>query len=306
MSILTEIDRIKHKNNIQPINEYDYNTLKKATLTGTFNKRDNNKIMNMLLGNTINKNITKTIKGNITKIMHSHLHLLSNINIDKKKQIETDYIRIINKQTNRNHKLNKDDINKGKIVVRELINDTVQIKNIRYLLENLSMTDLEQYNVGLGSASTRTKTQKKLAQKYTVTVINAINTWIIFSDGSINNKVKNGGGFGGLLLNNAKRTLKKWHSTIGTEDAQMTEIAGINYALKILIKKAANSWNKNKQSDSRRKNKNKQSDSRRKRKRSFAIEDGTSSNKKAKLNNKLPRNRSPLGNQNRSNPIFDE
>ena len=59
---------------------------------------------------------------------------------------------------------------------------------MRGTLEKMTLPSLQHYNIGLGTASTRTNKQKELAKQYTKKIINESSDHIIFVDGSINAK----------------------------------------------------------------------------------------------------------------------
>ena len=100
------------------------------------------------------------------------------------------------------------------------------------MIEAYELTDLTMYNIGLGSASTRTKNQKIKAQEYTNKIMDSINGLMLLSDGSINHRVINGGGYGGLIANiKTGEVISTWSNNMNTNDAQFTELQGINYAL---------------------------------------------------------------------------
>ena len=119
-------------------------------------------------------------------------------------------------------------------MVREYDNQTWQInpKNIRNWLDSLMLPELEKYQIGLGSASTRTAAQKRRAIAYTNQIIAKIpcNAFIIFTDESVLNNAEKHGGCGGSLTINGKE-VDHFSKAIETNDAQVAELEGINEAL---------------------------------------------------------------------------
>ena len=139
-----------------------------------------------------------------------------------------------------------EDIHKGKIVARTK-NDEGELyyKNIRPILNQLSMPEMQHYEIGLGSATTRTLTQQKLANKHTKTIVEQAYDNVIFVDGSINSKDNPNhykfaqevfGGCGGILITkqeNEQRPHTYFREKINTNDPQLAELEGILKALQL-------------------------------------------------------------------------
>ena len=109
-----------------------------------------------------------------------------------------------------------EDIQKGKIVTR--VKDQhgrIYYMNIRHLLDNFTIPEMQHYEIGLGRATTRTNTQQAMANRYTKNIVEQAYDNIIFVDGSINSKDnphhnKYGqsgfGGCGGVLISKINET----------------------------------------------------------------------------------------------------
>lgn len=243
------INKQKSENNekiIDPINNKDIEALKNIIKQGNVINRNfegkeknlqNKHIMNILLGNTINDKIKNKIK--IQKILNSHLYLLSIM--ENKKINENDiihnYEEIINRKTNTKQLLNKTDLKKGNIIVREYKDEKIIFTNIRDLIESLSLEEMYIYNIGLGAASSRTEKQKQKAQKYTDETFKKIKDKgliSINSDASINNKIQKAGW--GLIVvdKEQEKIIKTKTGRIDTNDAQKAEMGGILNSLKTI------------------------------------------------------------------------
>ena len=104
----------------------------------------------------------------------------------------------------------------------------------------MEITGLEQYNIGLGAASTRTQKQKELAQIYTNRIFQRVQGEVILTDGSINQKEKKGGLGGVVFDNNTSETLETFAHPVDTDDAQEAELAGLLIATRIALKRDDN------------------------------------------------------------------
>ena len=70
------------------------------------------------------------------------------------------------------------DIKQGKLVVRLLHNNATLDTDVRKKIEQLTMPQMLQYDIGLSTASTRTAKQTQLARQYTDHVIkNSVETY---------------------------------------------------------------------------------------------------------------------------------
>eukprot|EP01083_Nonionella_stella_P229735 812806_1 len=114
----------------------------------------------------------------LKSILQSHFHLLCHMIRDGPAIAPNlgDYEYIFDGENHRASHLNKTDLREGHIVCRMVnpITNTIQIKNIRDLIESMSLPNIEKYNVGLGAATTRTMKQKRMAQLYTDKVLNRL------------------------------------------------------------------------------------------------------------------------------------
>ena len=202
-------------------------------------------IYSVMTGGKTNHKIPQHITNETNRMLTAHLLLLIQT---AKKNIPT---------TNDNFTEVKemhiytDDLEKGKIVARTKahIGAPIRYRNIRDTIDSLSIPQLIQYNVGMGSATSRTKNQKIVADMYTKRIIQAAYDFIIFTDGSIDTKndkrpkeiqkaSKEGhGGYGGVMINKQTDQIhKQYCDKINTNDPQLTELHAINTALKILPK----------------------------------------------------------------------
>ena len=118
-------------------------------------------------------------------MLRAHLALLINIHQNTSVR-RSQTVNVIDETLN--IQASADDLEEGKIVVRIMENDVVMYKNIRRMMENMSIPQLHKYQLGLGSATTRTAQQKRMAYRYTKTVIKHSEKHITFVDGSINMK----------------------------------------------------------------------------------------------------------------------
>ena len=179
----------------------------------------------------------------IAKTMTAHLHLLINIYTNNMKQTKN-WKKLPNGEI-----VAKKDLSQGKIVVRTLNKGEIHYTNIRNTIEKLETPQLLNYNIGIGTASTRTTKQKELAKQYTKTILDNAADNIILVDGSINTKdntkppkqqklEQSGfGGYGGIWINKRTKQIKGYFkNTINTNDAQKAEIQGIAAALQTIKK----------------------------------------------------------------------
>ena len=244
-SIITEITHYLNKYNAQQIIQNEpYQILLDAAEDGLVHPADYDKIMELLLGNHISHELNTNQKSNIKRMLLSHLILLINT---IKHQIPpiTNTIQIANSP----YEIAQDDIQRGKIVTRTITNTgDIQYRNIRNLIETLTIPELQAYNIGLGSAHNRTHKQKILAQQYTNNVIENAHDTIIVVDGSINTKdnpmsqskqkqTRTGyGGYGGITINkNTQQTITTFKGLVNTNDSQLAELHGIHAALQQTI-----------------------------------------------------------------------
>ena len=107
------------------------------------------------------------------------------------------------------------------------------------------MPKMQYYDVGLGSAFTRTQIQKKLAKNYTKAIVEQAYDNIIFVDGSINtkdnphyNKYSQEGCVrrGGILISkdlDSQVPHTYFREQINTHDPQLAELQGILRALQL-------------------------------------------------------------------------
>ncbi len=234
-SILTELENYyttqtnKHKplTSTEKLNCIEMNLLK-APLNNTISPESQLNYINILLGNTIKPNNPHGTK--LETILNSHLILLTKI-------IEPiqDSLQNYTKLPNTNDLYHKLDIQTGMIIVRTYKNGQIIYKNIREQINNMTIPDMEKYNVGLGTASSRTETQKKMAQQYTDKIFAKIQGTFITTDASIC-ETNNKGGIGIISIDKKhNKTLYEYSEQINTTDAQYGEIQGIKQSL-ILIK----------------------------------------------------------------------
>ena len=117
---------------------------------------------------------------------------------------------------------------------------------MRKNIEELSLTQLQNYNIGMGTASNQTTKQTILAQKYTQHIINKATNDVILVDASINSqedprthvqrKIEQTGcgGYEGFHITKNNNKIKRYfHQTINTNDAQAAKLQGIATAMEI-------------------------------------------------------------------------
>ncbi len=240
-SIITELAyyRDKYNNNqtekTDIIPNYIYETIQDAAESGSVQPDHFHLIIETLLGAHTDKNLQEKYYLQINKMLASHLYLITNI--DTEITINDTQITEI-KHNNNIIKFATQDIKAGKIIVRQIIDNIIYHRNIRELIESLTITELENYNLGLGAATTRTSKQKKLAQKYTNRVISEIVGIMINTDGSIHSAGQKVGGYGGIGIVitdiNTKTDIQTLKFSIPTNDPQQTEIKGIKESLKYI------------------------------------------------------------------------
>ena len=211
--------------------------------SGTTDTQHTRDIMEALLGIHIQTKIPMDPKLNeIKQILWTHLSLL--LQIEHKtarqptqKQIEAEFTQINDRDNNKIQIINSNDLANGKIIVRQLIEQTatIEYRNIRPLIDSLSIPDLDKYNIGFGSASNRSPNQKLRARRYTDQLVAQIpnNHIIIYTDGSVLNNNEKNGGCGGSLTENNTET-QSFSVPLRTGDAQVTELNGILEALKCI------------------------------------------------------------------------
>ena len=117
----------------------------------------------------------------------------------------------------------------------------ITFTNIRHLMENMTLPELHHYEIGLGSATTRTVAQKKLANEYTNRLIEKAEANIIFVDGSIqsgkDNRQTKYGGYGGVLVDKETGITKtQFCDPVKTSDPQEAELHGIHAAIQLANK----------------------------------------------------------------------
>ena len=116
----------------------------------------------------------------------------------------------------------------GKILITHTQNTQTYIQNIRPALQQMTLEQLEKYNLGFGTANTRTTLQKLKAKKFTEQIFQEYkNNMICVSDGSVK---ANKGGFGSVILDNQK-IIYKAKGRIKTTDSGQAELDGIYHNL---------------------------------------------------------------------------
>ena len=109
--------------------------------------------------------------------------------------------------------------------------------NIRAILDKHTFKEIENYNIGIGAASSRTTAQKQLANKYTNIKLKELHdTLAIATDGSILDKKQKRGGYGGVIFKN-NNTLYQFHGALQTDDSTTAELTAIHKALTLLHNK---------------------------------------------------------------------
>ena len=187
-SLLTEINYIENKTNTIILNPHLRSIYADVAITGIVNKENRTETLENLLGCNINSKKDHQ-HTQIKKLLNSHLLLLATVEKISQNINEEDYTEItIQKQK---HQINKKDLKEGRIVCRiKTKQNTINYKNIRNDLEKLTISELQHFNIGLGTASTRTTNQIALAKKFTEKIITESLGTVTVVDGSINNKEK--------------------------------------------------------------------------------------------------------------------
>ena len=236
-SIVTEIETYakKLRTTINSIIDMKYySKLLDIILFGTTNDADIHEIFSLIVGGKLNQNLRLKYRRQITRMLISHTILLiqaTHLGIPTPKELNITEIK--------GHKIVTEDLEQGKIVVRAIgENNKLIYINIRHLIESLDIPQLEQYNIGLGSASTRTEAQKRLANKYIQKVIKESDALLILPDGSIytgpDDKPTTFGGYGGILVNKETgEIIKRFYEPVITNDPQKAELHGIYASIQL-------------------------------------------------------------------------
>ena len=216
------------------------NMLLDAAATREIHRQKCQDMLTTLLGTNLAEDFPEHIITQFKKMLISHLILL----IQTICTISTpDEYTQINQE---NVELATTDLKKGKIVVRaEDIKGRLHHRNIRNMLDKLSFPEMPYYDIGVWSASTRTRTQQKLANNYTKVIVKQAYDNIIFVDGSMNVKDDPGcnkcsksgyGGCGGILTSKDMDTQTPctyFRKKVDTNDPQLAELQGILTALQL-------------------------------------------------------------------------
>ena len=201
------------------------------------------------MGGKTNPELEYQQKREVNKMLRAHLIAFINIYQNTTK-FRGEVTKIKSTQNKRSiiYKIASEDLQNGRILVRRLIKENrYQYMNIRHLIEELSIPQLKEYQIGLGSATTRTANQKILANKYTRSIIRKAKNIIVFTDGSINHKdnpmteeeqIRTGtgyGGYGSVIINKNKNKAECFITgQINTNDAQKAELEGILNSTKMI------------------------------------------------------------------------
>ena len=196
--------------------------------------------LNIMFGIGINANCNKNVKKRIIKMLTAHLHLLIMM---RKNQNDPNMIEWITlEHEDIKIKVSKEDIENGKIVARKLNEEgKVEYINMRKFIEQMPLHKLQSYNLGFGSASTRTDKQKKLANEYAKVIIELINEPFFSTDGSIKKIIENEidnsiGGYGAVLVNHeTNQEICTIEGSLYTNDSQKAELHGVNACLSKII-----------------------------------------------------------------------
>ena len=221
-----------------------YTLILDAAVTGTIegHKALQTILITLTEGN-INKNLNDAAQQQISKMMVAHMYLLINTFTNTIKQPQ-EWIQLLNKTI-----IAREDMTQGKIVVRIAQNNVICYTNMKEDIENMSIPQLQNYNLGLGTASNGTTKQQKLAKQCTQKVIKTND--IISVDASMNSqadprtqiKRKIGrtgtGGFGGMHETQTEKKIQGYfHITMDTNDAHAAKLQGMVAAVDI----ADQSW----------------------------------------------------------------
>ena len=239
-SISIELDYYARKYNV-PVNQIIQNELHSklndTTRTGYVERQDIHDLFSLITGGKIAKSLKPRFSIPIQRMLLAHTILLiqaTQLGIPTPEDAET--VRVGELE------IYKQDLKQGKIVIRRKDErGKTAFTNIRHLIENMTLPELHCYEIGLGSATTRTQSQKVLAKQYTNRIIQEADNQIIFTDGSINfdsgNKPTQKGGCGGLLMNkNTGKVIEQFCESLNTNDPQQAELQGILAAVQIANK----------------------------------------------------------------------
>ena len=194
-------------------------------------------ILESMLGLQINPALPKYMQHKIKSMMTGHLLLL--IQMTKNITPEDTTITTI---THKQHKYHifQQDLSSGKLIVRHYKEGQIRYLNIREILESFTIQQFTQYNIGLGSASNRTTSQKIAARLYADKLTEPLQGTIIATDGSIHKKSSKKNPKGGYGLAIIHKTPQQTHimneiyQHVRTNDPQITEIKGVLRAVDTL------------------------------------------------------------------------
>ena len=240
-SIAIELDYYAKKfrtsiNNI--ITDEIHSKLLDCILYGSSSHEDVHDMFSLLVGGKINPYLKMKYKIPVLRMLIAHTLILIQVCSHRGIPIPIDEETIHINDLEIFH----NDLKQGKIVARIITEEGyISIRNIREYIESLEISQLEKYDIGLGSASTRTAKQKELAERYIHKLIEIAGDRIIFPDGSIkpgpNNKPSNEGGFGGVAYNKMKQgATHNFYEPIHTNDPQMAELYGIYASIQLANK----------------------------------------------------------------------
>ena len=204
--------------------------------TDTTNTTEPKKLLeytSFILGNHINQEFEEHKKEKLRRMLNAHLILL--INSTDMSEIEYEVGDKDNRIT-QGIAVATEDLQNSKIVVRAQKPDgTITYQNIRSIVNTFSTPQMEQYNVGIGAAGTRTNTQKQKAYQYIKNTTKRDKGHKIAVDGSCcytKGKKANHGGWGAVnFSDHPNLELATIHQeiqgTAPTGDPQKAEISGI-------------------------------------------------------------------------------
>ena len=235
-SIIIEIERIRDTFKIPNIIPPElFNLLIDARDAGITCKGHTQAMLTLLMGGHTNPAAPPHIIQQTNRILRSHLALL--INIHQNTTIWPDNITTIIDEDDNEFHIAAEDLEAGRIVVRTIQDNQIIYSNIRYLIDSLSIPDLKRYKIGLGSASTRTVMQKRLANLYAAEVVRSAAKNKIYTDGSVNTKdnpmsiqeqKRTGTGYGGyggvMTTNDPEEPVTYYLNKVDTNDSQMAEL----------------------------------------------------------------------------------
>ena len=189
-------------------------------------------MMEVLTGGRINEELTDTQQRIIKRTLMAHLMLLIYMIIPEDPH---EYDKTTIPYKGDKLQIVTQDLEQGKLVARIVKENKIWYTNIRHLIESLTLTQLTQYNIGLGSATHRTQAQKQKAQEYVKKVINEAKGIKIFPDGSIDPRGKKitqeCGGYGLVIIDQQQKVITQLHNKVKTKDSQITEIEGVTAAM---------------------------------------------------------------------------